>query len=374
MTKTFFLILILSLASGCSTLIVSTPAAQVQSSQTLGGQDEFGFKLGSQPYGRYEITRDASQRPPNLLNPDLAINDIGFEGAGIYSATPRFDTSVFLGTAGSGLSLRYQVLGETADKSQLGDSSFSVYSRFGMSGMSRSGDQKGEFGPGGFPWSGKTQSQFAEIGFSYGKKIANETLIFGGLSANKFNFKGDIKQDPTADGLDAGGTYSTNTLSGDTVTAALGLEFGRFQKNQFQLGITQYRFDDLKMASGFVGYSYSYRHAEDHLEVKKNYELFPKSSWQGRDFGALFLSYVVGFGSGQYVQDNWQEKGEFFALADGMSLLVAVSSVSGGDVGQNLGLAMGVYAVSRIWQMVDVIIDASSQQGRRLTTVDGKSN
>ncbi len=350
-------------STGCASLVANVPGAQVQSSETAGGESDFGYKVGNFNIAQYKFTSDASARPPNLSIPDLTLNNLVVQGDGLYSFNPRFDASLFLSSAGNGIGAKYQLLGPAAGESKTGDYSLAVFGRTGFSEIRKSGNQNGSFGPGGFSWQATARTQFTEGGLSFGKKTDDETLVFLGLSTSKILINGDIKQDPTADGVNLGGKYSTGNLQGQTYTAALGLDFGQLSKKQIQVGATQYQIGEIKTTQGFANFSYQYSFAGERLGPKKYFEIVPKDRWQGGDFGAVALSYLVGVGTGQAAQGRWDQSGKYFAMADGASLLSFASTLSSGE--SNFGLALGIYAVSRIWQIVDVIVDASSGTKKR---------
>ena len=88
-----------------------------------------------------------------------------------------------------------------------------------------------------------------------------------------------------------------------------------------------------------------------------------KEIWQGRDWGGLGLSYVVGFGTGQAVQGRWSSSGKYFAIAETASLLSMISHTNSiADTSKTFATGLIFFGVSRIWEIIDVIVFASRSE------------
>lgn len=234
-----------------------------------------------------------------------------------------------------------------------------LYASVLNSNHTNSGNQNGDLGPGGYPWSARSETNSYNLGASYGYKNEHG-LFYLGLAYNHFNVKTKIDHSKSDEGSSPAISYESLS-SGYSKSIGLGFEIGA----DTQLGgtalLNEVSWGDMKKTDTIFQLTISKKYPGFFFKEKPQYDLEPKDIWQARDFGALASSYLVGFGTGQALQDRWSEKGSYFAAVDGTSLAVFLTrGLNQGGSSSSSGFAVGVYLVSRVWQFVDVILDASS--------------
>lgn len=162
--------------------------------------------------------------------------------------------------------------------------------------------------------------------------------------------------------------YDLSLLRGTNQSLGIGIEKGTFSKVNFQLGINRQAISNFSTDMGYVKLSFSDTFEDfgakkaDEATIAEGKSYVEKETWTGRDFGALALSYFIGFGSGHGIQRRWNQKGKYFAVAEGLSVAALLSQLSinnGGMSTQNAGTAAIVFGVARVWEFVDVIWYAS---------------
>lgn len=360
--KISILLGILMATTACSSLRVSIPYAKVETPETLGGEWDFGYQVWATPTSVYEFTDSAASRPPNLARPRLS-KSLVMAGQGFASILNNLDVGLTLSSAGTSLEIKYQLLGEPLNSSMIESNVASIFGSIGSGSLVASGNQSETFGSGGFPWNAKVTTNFYEIGASYGYRLRKDKLFYAGYSRNNHSFSGSIVQDKSDDGKSAGGTYDIPALNGVSQTLALGMEQGSDSRMRILVGISREQIGTFSTDNGFISLGVQDRFGDPNLKI----QTITKDRWNGSDFGALGCSYLVGFGCGQSIQDRWKNRGRYFAIADATGLGVAVTSMVNGSLSVSgpAGPALLMYFVSRIWQIVDVIIDASSSQSER---------
>ncbi len=251
--KNILLIIFLSILSACSHIKVQVPQAAVMPSELLK-KDAWELGIRSQASRLHTASQDASARPPTFDNDDttsaLITGDLFYApldrlqfGAGISS-----DVGVYGGIA-------YQFLGNPWAERKIGWSAalkFDVYA--GSTG--KKGDQNGEFGPGGYNWKADLSVVSVGGGLSVGYRFHESFMTFLGASQLSHKIKSTIKQDPSDNGTDPGGSYSQSP-TGSSSTIGLGFMVGSDRIRFIPvLQWHEYQLADAKSSEGSINLSF----------------------------------------------------------------------------------------------------------------------
>ena len=236
------------------------------------------------------------------------------------------------------------------------------------------GDQNGEFGVGGHDWSANAKATTSSLGLSYGYRQRKDLLLYTGLAVGQVDVSGKVIHEESDDKTSPKATYDIDSKKGTTQTIGAGFVLGNEGWN-FDLSANHSRIeiDGVSKADNYgairVNYLFGLPKSIQRADIDPSSEpvqtiIFPKESWQARDFLATGASFFVGFGLGQAIQNRWSESGLTFAIIDGASVITMVSALSNcvnsscEDDVSTLALANVVLTVSRVWQVIDVIQDA----------------
>lgn len=369
-----FLPILPLLITACSSFRTNQPYAVVENPE-VAPYDNLNWEAvkvsGSE---EYIISSDASDRPPvfNAAVDNHIKTSTTASGSLNYTFVNNLEVGISGGSEG-GLKLKYQFLDtnpSVKSEKYLG----SVFGRYTTLMSGTSGDQNGTFGVGGHPWQAKSDVTNKNIGISFGYKPTDKLTWYTGLAYNDLSMNGEINQSTSNDGTSPAASYSIKAI-GHSRTASLGFIFGKDSKLDISANTSNMNFGNTTRHNNYFNLAYS-KNFEGLLYGKEpEYELIPKESWKGRDIGALALSVYVGFGSGQAVQKNWNNSGQNFAMADGAGLAMMLFSApnAGGTIGSGQSVGATIFLVSRIWQIVDVIIDASRENHKKLKTIEPTS-
>lgn len=358
--------LVLFFISGCATpLITSIPFAEVQTSETNGGDMEFAYEIGYGSVGSiYQFTDSVSSRPPNLNSQSVSKYQGLFLSKGALNFTPHLDLS-FVMTPYTGLQVKYQILGKPTLTSHEGDHSLSLYGSIGYVKLGMlGGTSDGGYLPKGYEWEAASSNNISEVGFSYGYRIKVDKLLYAGYALASNKLKAKIDQYPKADGSLLGGSYLWGDYFGNNQSLGIGYEQGLQGKINFQAGINQLEMKEIKTQNGYlkIAFNYSFAQKPENLISGKTklVEMEAKESWQWRDYVGLPFSVLVGFGTGQAFQKRWSSSGFYFTIVDAVSFL-SIPYLANSTPGVTSSVPI-LYLVSRIWQIVDVALYANKSE------------
>lgn len=188
----------------------------------LGG----GLEVGS--LDQYELTPDASRRPPILKNEKLNSSP-DLRGGLNYAFDRNFELgaalTAYLGMKGH---IKYSFLTESSSPFKL-----AVYGQVFFDSTNRTGDQSGNFGAGGYNWAARGQSRLTVFGPSLGYRFNDEVLIFANYGIGSSALQLKISQDPGSG--DPGGAFTTSTKA-NVSNLGLGLVLGK--STPFTIGAT----------------------------------------------------------------------------------------------------------------------------------------
>lgn len=221
MRAIFCNIIIIVLFTGCSTLQIVVPLANVKSPEVIRKtQKQINFSYIQAK--KIVSTDDASQRPPvfvNTVEGSLGLYNADFN----YGLFDRVAVGALISSdIGFAFQTEYQFL---APQGEVGNGwASSVYFTGGFSSTSRSGDQKGTFGPGGYPWKGSMTMTSQNYGLSVGYRPNENWMTYLGYATNTFSTNTKIEQSVDTTGTDLGGTYTQNN-TGRSKSLGLGFQF-----------------------------------------------------------------------------------------------------------------------------------------------------
>lgn len=352
--------------TACSTsLKVAIPNARVESPLVVGDAGDFGYRFGAGPSSTYRLTDRANERPvPDLGTAERLSESVSVFGAGTYLLTEGLEGSFGASESGTQAQLKYQFYGPSLENAADGDVVASVYMTYARNGNSINGDQKDTFGAGGYKWRANASATSVQGGVSIGKRIAPDRWAYLGLAHARENIDGTIDQDAADGGASPEAHYRIGDYDGTNQTFALGfVRVGDSVRTDLQIGINRHRLRDVATDNGFVAVTFSdvFSKRKTPEQIVADEEMVPKERWKAADFGAVFCSWIVGFGCGQNMQNRWKSRGRYFAMADGVGLgMAAAGLLANGFSGSSLvGAGFGVFFVSRFWQIGDVVYDAS---------------
>lgn len=221
--------LVAGLLSGCADLSVRVANPLVESPE-IGASAPLEFGAGVEDATYYAMTSDGSVRPPRTNAPRVDKSARDFAKLGLALA-PWLELGVRTSTA-SLFSSGLQGLGGTARVQWIGagrDEGWkaAVFGGYVGSSGKAQGDQNGTFGPGGYKWEGSAFARTVTAGASAGYRFPKpQLLLFVGWSYADQRVWGQLVQQASDNGQDAGGTYDFAPVSGRAQTTALGLRVG----------------------------------------------------------------------------------------------------------------------------------------------------
>lgn len=348
------------LGVSCTSVVLRGPVAEVMPPRPIQQDDWSWDVIKYKSEYQFTLTDDASERPPSLNTvKESTLDKKGFFHTGLSYGLIQ-NLSLGLDLAG-GLAPRVQytipIGAGDAERSQY----LSVFASYQADSSSIGGDQKGKYGPGGYPWRASTKTTEKMIGISYGIKPTESAMMYLGVAHNEFSSSADIDQSAAPENGSLAAQYNVNA-TGRSNTVAVGIVVGAKDALDLSAAYSAFWLEDY--AKSEFQYGVRYSTPMDFMKPQTEFETIQKDTWKGSDVGALALSYFVGCGTGQAMQDNWERKGKYFCMADiaaAALILQSFSNMAGrGSSSANGSGGAILYVVSRIWQIVDVIQDAGS--------------
>lgn len=348
------------LGIGCTSVRLRGPVAEVMPPRPIQQDDWAWDVIKYKSEYQFTLTEDASERPPTLNTvKESTLDKKGFVHTGLSYGLIQ-NLSVGFDLAG-GLAPRVQytipIGSDDGGRSQY----LSVFASYQADSSSIGGDQKGKYGPGGYPWRASAKTTEKMLGVSYGLRATESSMMYLGVAHNEFSSSADIDQSAAPENGAAAAQYNVSA-SGRSNTVALGIVVGAKDSLDLSAAYSTFWLEDYTKSD--IQYSVRYSTPMDFMKPQTDFETIQKDTWKGSDVGALALSYFVGCGTGQAMQDNWERKGKYFCMADVTAaalILQSFSNVAGKGAGNSSGSGGAIlYIVSRIWQVVDVIQDAGS--------------
>jgi opacity protein-like surface antigen len=220
--------------SACASLAMVVPNPSVSNPELPGGEPgDLLISLGNYSAHEYEVSPDASRRPPDLNNPK-AERALGvFAGLGshlhrdilVTGAVDPVNTAVILKG-------QWQLSGAKQQSSKQGDWSTSLNTQASYGRANNSGDQSSQFGPGGHPWEGVVSATTLSFGASVGYRLVDKALFYVGASHGWNQLQSRIHHQQNTDGSSPGASYTTDD-NGTATTLGVGIQLGR----SFQVSI-----------------------------------------------------------------------------------------------------------------------------------------
>jgi hypothetical protein len=316
--------------------------------------------LKTTPIVIHEVTPDAGARPPTLNPVEERHTDFSTQFASSlnYSFSDQFEVGIvgigLLGIQARGLIWKTE-LGEDRGAHLIG-----VNGSF-LSDQVSKGEARADQGLAANPWRAKASTSSKNFGISYGYQVSNEHLFYVGAAYNHFENQNSIQHSLGSNGTSPAAEYKVDS-EGYSRSLSTGVLFGKVTQVKLGGTISQIAWENLKKTENRLDFSVSTTFEDFFLGPPKVYDLKPKNPWSGSDFGGLALSYLIGFGTGQAAQGNWSEKGYIFAAADATAMLSFYTDLDNTNSSTSASAALAILVVSRIWQIVDLVIEASSSQ------------
>lgn len=212
--------------SACTSVRVSAPYPQIDTPM-VAGKTTFGFSFYGESGRTTEFSNNASSRPPDWDHLKTApVSDVDHSlmmglGSRIQvGAQYGIVTHMPMATA------KLQLLGSPRTTAKAGNFSLAAFGRGGWQSNQGSGDQAVTFGPGGYPWKSRANLSVMGYGGSAGIHLDDLTMLFGGVSFDRYNASARIDQSASSDGSSS--AYSTSTaLKGWAQSAGGGISAGR---------------------------------------------------------------------------------------------------------------------------------------------------
>ena len=226
-TKLVFICLVGLLAlPACVSMRMDLPASRLVTSETNGHDDHrFRMQAEAEAIHNYEFTPDASARPPTFTQP--MAEKYGAAGlSASYGVAEPVDISLktLAGPAPWVLTAKYQFVGPSHAKAQVGDFSVSGTFGFGYGLSSREGDQNGLFGPGGYNWKSTVTTTLTDYAVIAGFRTADTVLLYTGAFYTNYDLQGKIDQSASSNGLSPAATY-TELVKGYQRGISFGIQF-----------------------------------------------------------------------------------------------------------------------------------------------------
>ena len=373
---------------GCASLKATIPYSKVLTPEVKSERHQYSLDVvSSTQTAEYEISSDASERP-FVEDEFTKFKDdamLAFSVGGDIQVFDRFEVGLELGGV-SKFRAKYQLIGDTFNQSQIGNQSLTVFTTLSSISNYNSGDQNGEFGVGGHDWNARVKSTNTAFGLSYGYRMREDVLFYSGFSLGRIDVNGDVVHEESDDKTSPEVEYEIDHKKGSERTLAAGFLFGKKQWI-FDLSLNHSRIelDEVVKSESYGLASFTYSFGNDNPQQKPDIDpanpfvqpaMTPKESWQLRDFVAIASSYLVGFGTGQAIQNRWSDSGLNFAIADGASLSMMLYGLTSCSYSSNCNTGTGtvtsgalIYVVSRVWQLVDTIVDANSTYTKTYSSI-----
>lgn len=362
--RTWHLLLVVSFLSGCGHLRNVAHLAVVEPPTPIEKDTLRWEILKTSPAIIHDVTSNAGARPPVLNQVDEDHTELSTQliSALNYSLVDDFEIG-FVGIGLQGVQARGLLW--QSDSSATDGAHFIGINTNLLRSEVRRDDLAESIGAAGNPWKAKATSFSRNLGISYGYRMSDDRLFYLGLAYNHFENGNHIEHFLGSNGTSPAAEYKLDS-SGYSRSLSTGILLGK--ETQFKLGgtINQASWENRKKTDTYFDLSVTTRFDGFFWGPPKAYDLTPKNPWRPSDFGGVALAYLVGYGSGQAIQGNWKEKGYIFAAVDVTSTVSLLQGFRRLDDSSEISAALLALAISRVWQVVDVVIEASSSNYRRV--------
>ncbi len=218
-------LLCLSFFSGCTTLDLTLPIADLESPQHQGRLTGFGVEYTGASGQSIQLTPDASLRPIASATAKHNIENIFITkpGINVYVLNRLTFTAGLIESKSPFLKMKVSLLSGYREDGEAGRWHASLGTEVSYQRAEKSGSQNGIGGASGFPWSGKSDLLNGKVGLSIGYQVWKRFTPFIGYNYQQFQTYGSINQ--TAAGSDPGGQFSYQPEIGRINTVGIGLDW-----------------------------------------------------------------------------------------------------------------------------------------------------
>ncbi len=211
--------------SGCATLDLTLPIADLESPQHQGRMTGFGVEYTAATGQQIQLSRDASVRPlvsaMNSKNTETIF--ITKPGLNIYAWNRFTFTAGLIDSKSPFLKMKISLLSGYREDGEAGRWHASIGTEASYQRAQKSGAQNGTTVASGFPWKGTSDLLNGKIGLSLGYQKWKRLTPFIGYNYQQFQTYGSIEQ--TASGSDVGGTSSFQPEIGRIQAYGFGLDW-----------------------------------------------------------------------------------------------------------------------------------------------------
>jgi hypothetical protein len=211
--------------SGCATLDLTLPIAELESPQHQGRLKGFGIEFIGLTGQQIQLTPDASARPLATATEKHNMESVFVTKPAInLYAWNRFTfTGGLVESKSPFLKMKVSLLSGFREDGEAGRYHASLGTEVSYQRAEKSGNQNGIGGPTGFPWSGTSDLLNGKVGMSIGYQYWKRFTPFIGYNYQQFQTLGSITQTPA--GSDSGGKYTYQPEIGRIHTYGLGLDW-----------------------------------------------------------------------------------------------------------------------------------------------------
>lgn len=221
----FFAMAGLIFFSGCATLDLTLPIADLESPQHQGRLTGFGVEFTGASGQQIQLSQDASVRPLTQATNTKQTETIFITkpGISIYVLNRLTFTGGLIDSKSPFLKMKISLLSGYREDGDAGRWHASLGTEVSYQRAQKTGTQSGAGGPSGSPWSGKSDLLNGKIGLSVGYQVWKKLTPFIGYNYQQFQTYGSIEQTPA--GTDVGGTYLFQPEIGFVRTYGAGLDW-----------------------------------------------------------------------------------------------------------------------------------------------------
>lgn len=229
----FYLLILFWILSGCSLAAIG-PNAYVESPENISSQTgRSELFVRAEPAGYFYMADNAAARPlvasPNPLLKTTAVVAPGMS----YVFSDRIEIGLTANPMMNLLfwqgfsyfvrpSIKFQLLGDTGEKTLSTGSRLAVYANSTWSHMNTQGNQKEFGGEGGYPWATNSDFTAVSAGISYGYRVNTRWLFYVGAAHQAFQADGRINQEVSKTGDYPAAEYKFAKTGGHSSTMTIG--------------------------------------------------------------------------------------------------------------------------------------------------------
>jgi hypothetical protein len=220
----FFAILLILFESGCTTLDLTLPIADLESPRHQGRVTGFGIEYTGASGQSIQLTPDASLRPITAATAKHNVESIFITkpGINIYAWNRFTFTGGLIESKSPFLKMKISLNGFREDD-EAGRWHASLGTEVSYQRAEKSGNQNGIGGPSGYAWSGKSDLLNGKIGLSVGYQKLKRLTPFIGYNYQQFQTYGSINQVAAAG--DSGGQFSYQPEIGRATSYGFGVDW-----------------------------------------------------------------------------------------------------------------------------------------------------